>query len=140
MTNWIIGHTNRFRTAVSMSSISNWLSMYGTMDMPYCVEYGSVSGKPWNNFEGYWRSSPLASAHQAVTPTLFIQGEDDYRCPLSQAQQMFCILQKNGIKSRLIQYPNASHNFGYYGSCDQRLSRYTEIARWLQETNTEKEG
>lgn len=136
MTNWIIGHTDRFHTAVSMSSISNWVNMYGTMDMPYCVEYGSVSGKPWTNFEGYWRSSPLASAHRAVTPTLFIQGEEDHRCPLPQAQQMFCILQKNGVRSRLIQYPDASHNFGYFGSAKQRASRYEEIARWLLETNT----
>ena len=136
MTNWIIGHTTRFHTAVSMSSISNWLSLYGTMDLPYCVEYGSVSGKPWTNFAGYWRASPLASAHKAQTPTLFIQGEADERCPISQAQQMFCALQQNGIKSRLIQYPNASHNFGYYGTSEQRESRYQEIARWLKETNS----
>ena len=136
MTNWIIGHTTRFHTAVSMSSISNWLSLYGTMDLPYCVEYGSVSGKPWTNFAGYWRASPLKNAHKVQTPTLFIQGESDYRCPLSQAQQMFCALQQNGIQSRLIQYPNASHNFGYYGTSEQRESRYQEIARWLKETNS----
>ena len=88
MTNWIIGHTDRFKAAASMVSISNWLSMYGTTDISYFVRWGQ-KGSPWRDWQSLWLHSPLKYADRVTTPTLFIQNEKDYRCPIEQAEQMF---------------------------------------------------
>lgn len=84
MTNWIVGHTDRFRAAVTQRSISNWLSMYGVSDIGYSFTEDEVGGNPWEDFELLWRQSPLAYVQQINTPLLILHGEQDLRCPIEQ--------------------------------------------------------
>lgn len=101
MTNWAIGHTDRFRAAVPRMSVSNWVSMHGTSRERW---YGDhlLAATPWNNVEQLWNQSPLKYVDQVKTPTLFIQHEKDQSCPLEQAQQMFTALLERGVPTRLM--------------------------------------
>jgi len=129
MTNWIIGHTGRFKAAVSQKSISNWVSMYGTSDIPSACE--REMGRPWLDFDLMWDRSPLKYADKAVTPTLFLQYMEDYRCPMDQAIQMYFALALHGIETKLIQVRGESHGMENRGQPKHRVRRYQEIAAWL---------
>jgi len=108
MTNWIIGHTNRFKAAVSCRSISNWISMFGCTDISWFPQFGQ-QGTPWRDVGNMWRSSPLRYADQCTTPTLFIQNNLDYRCPVEQAEQMFSALLHHNIPAKMILNKGVSH-------------------------------
>ena len=101
MTNWAIGHTDRFKAAVPRMSASNWLSMHGTSRERW---YGDnvVAGTPWDNMELVWRQSALKYVDQVKTPTLFIQHEKDQSCPMEQAQQMFTALLERGVPTKMM--------------------------------------
>ncbi|MBU7037779.1 MAG: S9 family peptidase, partial [Theionarchaea archaeon] len=75
MTNWIIGHTNRFKAAVTQRSVSNMVSMYGTSDYNWPLQYEVGDEPPWENHENYWRQSPLKYIKNCQTPTLVIHSE-----------------------------------------------------------------
>jgi len=127
MTNWVIGHTDRFKAAVSIISISNWISMYGTTDVSWFVRWGQ-KGTPWRDVESLWLHSPLKYADRCVTPTLFIQNEKDHRCPVEQAEQMFTALCEFGIDSRMIINYGASHG-GLNPA--QRRHNFEETIKWF---------
>lgn len=108
MTNWIITHTDRFKAAVPMRSISNFVSMYGTSDIKYYVEYGQ-GGTQTVNVEKLWDSSPLKYADNVKTPSLFLQNTYDYRCPVEQAEQLFTALLERGVPTAMKVNKKASH-------------------------------
>ncbi len=127
MTNWIIGHTSRFKAAISQRSISNWVSFYGCSDLSYFAQWGQ-KGTPWRNVEEVWWHSPLKYAHRVQTPTLFLQNDEDHRCPVEQAEQMLTALLERGIPARMVLFHNASH--GVMSPRQQRIND-DEIIRWL---------
>jgi len=89
MTNWIIGHTDRFCCAASQRSIANWISMSCTTDIGYYFSADQNNCDTWSDQEKLWWHSPLRYANQVKTPTLFIHSEEDYRCWLTEGLQMF---------------------------------------------------
>ncbi len=130
MTNWIIGHTDRFKAGVAQCSISNWITMYGCCDIPRFVST-TQGGTPWDNYEGMWRSSPLQYADKVKTPTLFLQYMADYRCPLDQALQMYAALQSLGVETRLVLFEGDSHVMITLGKPSHRVRRHTEMLGWF---------
>lgn len=103
MSNWIIGHTNRFKAAVPISSLSNWVSWYGTLDLWFIAEQGvGWCRTPWNDFDDYWRYSPMKYIGNARTPTLIIHSEGDYRCCLEQAEQVFTALRRQRVDTEML--------------------------------------
>jgi dipeptidyl aminopeptidase/acylaminoacyl peptidase/predicted Zn-ribbon and HTH transcriptional regulator len=88
MANWIIGHTDRFKAAVTMRSIANALSQWGTSDMAYFRGYWEFHGDPWDSPTFYWEKSPLAYAKNVTTPLLIEHSENDLRCPIGEAEQI----------------------------------------------------
>ena len=86
MTNWIIGHTNRFQAAVTQRSVVNLVDFYGTSDTGWVWEEVFSNAPPWEDFESYWRQSPLRYVGNVRTPTLIIHSENDLRCPISQGR------------------------------------------------------
>ena len=127
MTNWIIGHTDRFKGAIAQCSISNWVSMYGCSDLSYFVEWGQC-GTPWRNVEKLWAHSPLKYADQCHTPTLFLQNDKDFRCPVEQAEQMLTALIEHNVPARMVLFHDASHTVM---SPQQRRRNNDEIITWL---------
>lgn len=138
MTNWIIGHTNRFKRACSQRSISNWISMWGTADIGYYFADDQTRAAIWNNVSGWggvdkmWEQSPLKYADKVETPTLFINSNEDYRCYHTEGLQMFTALKYFGVESRLVLFKGENHELSRSGLPHHRIRRLTEIRDWFK--------
>ena len=109
MTNWIVGHTNRFKAAVTLRSLSNFISDEGTRDGAYGHE-DDFKGLVFDDFEQYWDASPLKYARQVKTPTLILHSDNDFRVPLEQGEQWFRALKHYGVTTELVIFPRENHN------------------------------
>ncbi|MDF2675781.1 MAG: family peptidase [Bacillota bacterium] len=132
MTNWIIGHTDRFKCAASQRSISNWISKFGTTDIGYFFNADQIQSTPWDNVEKLWYHSPLKYANLAVTPTLFIHSEEDYRCWLPEGLQMFTALKYHGVDARLCMFRGENHELSRSGKPKHRVRRLEELTNWFE--------
>lgn len=108
MTNWVITQTHRFKAAVASASVSNLISFYGTSLYTDLIE-AEFRGLPWNNYPLLWQWSPLAHVNGVRTPTLFLHGEQDHDVPITQAEEMYVALRKQGVAAELVRYPGEGH-------------------------------
>lgn len=131
MTNWTIGHTDRFKAAVSQRSISNWTSFYGVSDIGYYFASDQTDSNPWDSLDKMWDQSPLKYAKNAKTPTLFIHADEDYRCPLEQGIQMYSRLKLNGVDTKMYIFHKENHELSRSGRPKARIKRLTEIKNWF---------
>ena len=132
MTNWIIGHTDRFKAACSQRSIANWISKFCTTDIGYFFNYDQIGATPWqDNGEKLWWHSPLRYADRAKTPTLFIHSQEDYRCWIAEGLQMFTALRYHGTEARLVMFRGENHDLSRTGKPSHRLRRLEEIISWF---------
>ncbi len=107
MTNWAVGHTDRFRAAVSEHGMWNYMMSYGTDD---CHNWWQDDlGVPWQNPEGYMKMSPASGVANIKTPTLIMAGQEDWRCPLVESEQMYISLMKRGVPTGLVVYQGEHH-------------------------------
>ncbi len=109
MTNWIIGHTNRFKAAVTLRSVANFISDEGTRDGAYGHEE-DFNGILFDSFDQYWEASPLKYAKNVKTPTLILHSDNDFRVPIEQGEQWFRALKKFGVTTELVLFPRENHN------------------------------
>ena len=133
MTNWIIGHTDRFACAATQRSISNWTSFHGVSDIGYFFtpdQTGANLMKP-TDYEKLWWHSPLKYAFNFKTPTLVIHSKADYRCPIDQGYQMITALKEQGVPSKLVMFHNENHDLSRSGKPKARQKRLTEITAWM---------
>lgn len=133
MTNWIVGHTDRFKAAVTQRSISNWLSFYGVSDIGYFFTEDQIGGNTWDDTEKLWKHSPLAYVGNVSTPLLILHGEQDLRCPIEQAEQLFIALKRRKQTTRLVRFPGANHELSRGGHPHLRVRRLEHIAGWFNE-------
>ncbi|MBN1349255.1 S9 family peptidase [candidate division KSB1 bacterium] len=129
MTNWIVGHTNRFKAAVTQRSLSNLISFYGTTDIQNFVEF--EFGQPWENAERFLRHSPVSYIHEIRTPLLILHSEDDYRVPISQAEELYIGLKRCGVETVFVRYPDEGHELSRSGQPLHRVDRLNRIADWF---------
>jgi len=133
MTNWLVTRTDRFRSAVTQRSICNWLSFYGTSDIGYRFAEHEVRGTPWADTEALWEQSPLKRVQEVVTPILIVHAEADHRCPIEQAEQWFVALKRIGkAETKLVRFPQESHELSRSGRPDRRIRRLDEIVDWFE--------
>jgi dipeptidyl aminopeptidase/acylaminoacyl peptidase len=109
MTNWIVGHTNIFKAAVTLRSLSDFISDEGTRDGAY-GHREDFGGYLFDKFDMFWDRSPLKYANKVKTPTLILHSDNDYRVPLEQGEQWFRALQHFGVPSELVIFPRENHN------------------------------
>jgi len=131
MTNWIIGHTNRFKAAASQRSISNWISFFGNSDIGYYFTKDQVGATPWSNYDKMWEQSPLKYADKVQTPTLFIHSDEDYRCWIPEGLQMYVALKYHGVESKLVVFKGENHELSRSGKPKHRIRRLQEIVDWF---------
>lgn len=131
MTNWIIGHTNRFVAACAQRSIANWSGMEGTTDIGYYFCKGQTGASHMENHELQWKQSPLAYADKCVTPTLFLHGEKDYHCYMQEAFQMFSALKIHECPTKLCLFAGENHELSRSGGPKQKLQRFVEMLNWF---------
>jgi len=108
MANWILGHTNRFKCIVSHDGMFNTESAYGDTEELWFPEW-EFKGTPWNNREMYRKWSPHLSATNFKTPTLVIHSQLDYRLDVSQGFDLFTTLQRQGVPSKMLYFPDEGH-------------------------------
>ncbi|MCU0452348.1 MAG: S9 family peptidase [Bacteroidetes bacterium] len=108
MVNWMLGQTDRFRCFVSHDGVFNPWSMYGTTEELWFTEW-EFKGTPYQHPELYDRWSPLRNAAKFKTPTLVIHGQLDYRVDVSEGFQLFTALQRQGIPSKMLYFPDEGH-------------------------------
>ncbi|HXB73430.1 MAG TPA: S9 family peptidase [Candidatus Acidoferrales bacterium] len=109
MTNWILGHTTKFKAAVTLRSVANFISDDGTRDGAYGHEE-DFKGFLFDQFDQYWNASPLKYAKNVKTPTLILHSDNDYRVPLEQGEQWFRALKHYGVTTELVIFPRENHN------------------------------
>ena len=131
MTNWVITQTDRFAAAMTGAGISNWLSDYGTADIPRTKE-SEFFGSPWESESNQlMRSlSPITYAANVKTPTLFVHGEADMRVPIEEDEQMYTALQKRHVPAKFVRYPGNYH--GGWPAWDM-VHRYYQEVKWFGE-------
>jgi len=125
LTNWILGHTTRFKAAVTLRSVSNFISDDGTRDGAYGHE-DDFKGFLFDDFEQYWDASPLKYAKNVKTPTLILHSDNDYRVPLEQGEQWFRALKHYGVNTELVIFPRENHNLTRSGE----PKHLVESMRW----------
>ncbi len=108
MAGFVEGRTDRFKAIVSGAPVIDQESEYGTEDSSWYDRW-FYGGHPWEHAEDAWRQSPLASAAQAKTPFLLLQGESDKTDPLGQSEEMYRALRQMGVPVEMVEYPREDH-------------------------------
>ena len=131
MTNWALGHTDRFKAGVTMRSISNWYSMHGTSDIAYNEEDIGWGKEPWDDPELVLSKSPITYIENIHTPLLIIHSENDFRCPIEQGEQLYVGLKKLGRTTEFVRFPDEFHGLSRTGQPKHRVERLQHILRWF---------
>lgn len=107
--NWILTHTNRFKAISSGAGTSNWISMYAQSDVQRNRQYYLGNKLPYDDFDAYWKQSPVRYIRNAKTPTMIHVVEGDPRVPSPQSVELHMALKRVGVPTELFMYPGASH-------------------------------
>lgn len=135
MTNWIVGHTDRFKAAATQRSISNWVSMWGTTDIGYYFASDQTRADVWASHDKMWDQSPLKYADKVKTPTLFIHSDEDYRCYHVEGLQFFTALKYHGVDAKFVWFKGENHELSRSGLPHHRVKRLSEITEWFNKYN-----
>ena len=133
MTAWMIGKNKRFKAAVVVKPVMNWISKTLVADNYFGYANSRYPGQPWENFETYWKFSPLSLVGNISTPTMVIVGMDDLRTPPSEAKQLYHALKLRKIETVLVEIPGASHGIAKKPS--NLISKVAHVLAWLNKYN-----
>ena len=131
MTNWTIGHTDRFKAAVTMRCVSNMASIFGTGDLDWILTIDSMNAVPWKNLDRLMERSPITYVERMVTPLLILHSDRDLRCPISEGEQLFTALKLLGREVRMVRFEGQSHDLSRSGHPRSRVIRLRHIVSWF---------
>jgi dipeptidyl aminopeptidase/acylaminoacyl peptidase len=131
MTNWIVGHTDRFKAAVTLRSISNFISDDGTRDGAY-GHASDFGGDIFQKYDLFWERSPLKYVQNVKTPILILHSDNDYRVPLEQGEQWFRALRHFGKTAELVIFPRENHNLTRTGEPKHLVESLDWQVYWFQ--------
>jgi acylaminoacyl-peptidase len=129
LTAWIVGKTNRFRAAVAAKPVINWYSEALTSDISVFVSRNWFAGPPWEHSEEYLKRSPISLVRNVTTPTMLMTGEEDFRTPMSEAEQFYQALKLRKVDTALVRVPGASHDIGARPS--HTIAKTAVILKWF---------
>ena len=129
LTAWIVGKTDRFRAAVVAKPVINWASFVLTADLNYFFATTWFDAAPWEDYEAYWKRSPLSLVGNVSTPTMLLTGEEDYRTPMSETEQYYQALKHRGIDTLMVRIPGASHSI--YARPSNLIAKVNNILAWF---------
>ena len=133
MTAWMIGKNKRFKAAVVVKPVMNWISKTLVADNYFGYANSRYPGQPWENFETYWKFSPLSLVGNISTPTMVMVGMDDLRTPPSEAKQLYHAIKLRKIETVLVEIPGASHGIAKKPS--NLISKVAHVLAWLNKYN-----
>jgi dipeptidyl aminopeptidase/acylaminoacyl peptidase len=130
MTSWIVGHTDRFRAACSERSCNNFVLEGGSSDIGWSFK-GYVGAHWFEAPDVYLKISPTTYAENITTPLLILHSEDDLRCPIGNAEDLFAILRLLKREVEFVRFPAESHELSRSGSPAHRVMRFDLILDWF---------
>ena len=131
LTNWVIGHTDRFKAAVSQRSIADWAGFWYTADFSQFTAMW-FRGAPWEQEADYKARSPITYIQNVHTPLMLIEGEADYRTPSADGgEQMFRALKYLKRPVVMVRFPGESHELSRSGKPVHRVERLENIVAWF---------
>jgi len=131
MTSWIISHNpNMFKSAIVERALLNWETMVGTSDIGVGFPEMYLLDDMDKNINLYRKKSPITYASNIKTPTLILHSQEDYRCPIEQAEQLFSNLKRRGVKTAMLRFPGESHELSRSGTPNHRKQRFDHIIKW----------
>jgi dipeptidyl aminopeptidase/acylaminoacyl peptidase len=131
MTNWVVGHTDRFKAAVTDRSTCNRMSHWGTGDVAFHHAGTDFEGFPFDNPDNYLRHSPIMYVRNVVTPILIMAGENDLRCSIQQSEEWFVALRRLGKTAEFVRFPGESHGMSRGGQIRHRIERLERQRAWF---------
>ena len=132
MTNWLIGHTERFKAAVTDRSVTNLASDFGSCDLGWTFADDELDTTPWEDLDRYMRLSPITYVKNIHTPLLIIHSEQDLRCSIEQAEQLFASLKYLGREVLFVRFEGQSHGLSRSGHPKLRIERLRHILGWFE--------
>jgi dipeptidyl aminopeptidase/acylaminoacyl peptidase len=133
MTTWVVGHTNRFASAISERAVNNLLTMEHTSDIATMfVDY--VGARHIDDPDEYLRQSPITHVRNIETPVLILHSEDDLRCPIEQADELFVAMRLLGKPVEFVRFPGESHELTRAGAPQHRVTRFELVLDWFDRT------
>jgi dipeptidyl aminopeptidase/acylaminoacyl peptidase len=130
MTSWIVGHTKRFKAAVSERAVNHLVSAFGSSDVFWIFER-QFGGPMWENVDAWLRMSPATYAREIETPLLVVHSENDLRCNVEQGEHLFTLLRLLGKETEMLRFPGESHELSRSGSPAHRVQRFEAILEWF---------
>src|SRR6185503_6573754 len=131
LTNWTVGHTTRFKAAVSQRSIADWSGFWYTADFTLFTPTW-FRAAPWEDSADFAKRSPITYVKNITTPMMFIEGEVDYRTPPADGgEMMFRALKYRKIPTAMVRFPNESHELSRSGNPWHRIERLQHILNWF---------
>jgi dipeptidyl aminopeptidase/acylaminoacyl peptidase len=131
MTNWLVGHTNRFKVAITDRCVSNMATMFGASDIGWDLADDNLETTPWEDLDKYMHMSPIKYVENIHTPLLIIHSEQDLRCGIEQAEQLFAALKWMGREVKFVRFEGQSHGLSRGGHPKLRLERLRHIQDWF---------
>ncbi len=133
MTNWIVTQTDRFAAGVTLRSISNMYTKYGCSDIGWYGNKAGFDGRDlWDSEDFIMSRSPIRYAPKVNTPLLIIHSEEDYRCPMEQAEQFYVALKRLGKTVEFVRFRGENHELSRSGKPRNRVDRLNFILDWFE--------
>jgi dipeptidyl aminopeptidase/acylaminoacyl peptidase len=130
LTSWIVGHTDRFQAAISERAVNQWVSMWGSSDFGWDFK-GYIGAFLHEDFDAYVKMSPATYATNIHTPLLILHSENDLRCPIEQAEQLYVWLKKLGKEVLFVRFPDEGHEMSRAGKPRHRIERFNILLDWF---------
>jgi dipeptidyl aminopeptidase/acylaminoacyl peptidase len=130
LTSWVVGHTRRFKAALSERSVNHLVSAFGSSDLFWVFER-QFGGPMWENVDEWLRMSPATYARDIETPLLVVHSESDLRCNIEQGEHLFTLLRLLGKETELLRFPAEGHELSRSGSPIHRVQRFEAILEWF---------
>ncbi len=137
MSAWMIGKNDRFEAAVVAKPVMNWISKTLVADNYFGYANSRYPGQPWENFEGYWKFSPLSLVGNIKTPTMVMVGMNDLRTPPSEAKQLYHALKLRKVETVLVEIPGAGHGIAKKPS--NLIAKVAHTLSWLNKYSKAKD-
>jgi dipeptidyl aminopeptidase/acylaminoacyl peptidase len=126
-TGYLVTQSDRFAAAAAEHGVYDLRSDFGTADAHNWYE--ADFGLPWEEPEAYDRASSITDVGDVKTPLLVTAGGEDWRCPPTQSEQLYVAVRKQGVRARLVVYPDEHHNVG---DPDRAIHRLEELTGWFE--------
>ena len=131
MVSWILGQTHPFRAAVCGAPAFDLATMYGSSDIGRIFADLHWGGGPQAGHPIYTTRNPATHAHRATIPTLVFCGEADVRCPITQAEHLYSVLNAAGVETEFARYPDSAHLFPWTGHPAYRVDVLGRVIAWF---------